>query len=237
MATVFLVRHGRSSANTAGILAGRMGGVHLDEVGLQQAALAGRRLAGIRLSGIVTSPLERTMQTAMAILDEQTGRADIAIEPRIVECHYGTWSGKKLSLLSKKPLWKTVQTRPSAVRFPGEDGESLVGMQARALEAIGDWNTAYGARSRYAVVTHGDIIKSILADALGMHLDLFQRIAVDPGSISVVHYSQGPPMVLRMNDTDSDLTPYARPGAKVAPVVGGGAGSGSTAKRPTRPRK
>lgn len=222
--TVFFVRHGRSSANTAGILAGRSPGVHLDDVGVQQADSAARRLSGVRLNSIVASPLERTMQTATPIFDQQSGRTEIVIDPRVIECDYGSWSGKRLSVLAKKPMWRSIQTRPSSVQFPGEGGESLAGMQARALEAVADWCRVLGPRARFAVVSHGDIIKAILADALGMHLDLFQRIAVDPGSISVVQYSDGPPMVLKMNDTCADMRDYGRPGPKVAPVIGGGAG-------------
>ena len=237
MTTVFLVRHGRSSANTAGVLAGRTPGVHLDDVGVQQAVRAAGRLSDIRLSGIVASPLERTMQTATKILDGQSGRAEIVVDPRVIECDYGTWSGKRLSSLARRPLWKSIQNRPSSVRFPGDSGETLSGMQARACEAIQDWCRVFGPSARFAVVTHGDIIKSVLADALGMHLDMFQRIAVDPGSISVVQYSEGPPMVLRMNDSHSDLSEFARKGRRVSPVVGGGSGGSDAEEKSRRARK
>lgn len=237
MPTAFLVRHGRSSANTAGILAGRKPGVHLDDIGIQQAKLAARRLSLLRLSAIVASPLERTMQTAMEILDDQPGNAEIVVDERFIECDYGTWSGKRLAVLARRPLWRTIQTNPSSVRFPGVDGESLAGMQARAREAIYDWGEVLGSRSQFAVVTHGDIIKAILADALGMHLDMFQRIAVDPGSISVVQYSKGSAMVLRMNDSSCDFAEFSSKRRSVTPIVGGGAGGSDSTKRPGGSRK
>lgn len=235
MTTVFLVRHGRSSANTAGVLAGWSPGVHLDEMGIAQAQRAGERLSGIRLSVIVSSPLERTISTAEAILDEQSGRADIALDERVGECRYGDWTGRKLSVLSRRPLWKTVQQRPSQVTFPGEEGESLLHMQARGVGAIADWNTRLGARARYAVVSHGDVIKSILADALGMPFDSFQRISVDPGSISVVDYSPQRATVLMMNSTDADLSAFGARSTPARETVGGGAGpTSSTSKRSPR---
>jgi probable phosphomutase (TIGR03848 family) len=182
----------------------------------------GSALADVRLKQIVSSPLERTLETAHAILDGQARLDDIALDARFGECHYGTWSGKKLSQLTKRTLWSTVQSRPSAVRFPGPDGESMVEMQARAVAAIHDWNRALGKSASYAVVSHGDVIKSILADALGMHLDMFQRIVVDPGSISVVQYGEGSSCVVRMNDTSDGRVEDAA--QRRAPTVGGGSG-------------
>lgn len=227
MTVVLLVRHGRSSANTAGILAGWTPGVHLDDRGREQAGQIGSALSGIRLAQIVASPLERTIQTAEAIMDAQRGRADIAIDARVGECRYGSWSGRKLSQLSRRPLWRTIQSRPSAVRFPGDDGESMVEMQTRALSAIHDWNSVLGRSATYAVVSHGDVIKAVIADALGMHLDMFQRIVVDPGSVSVIHYSDDAPLVERVNDTSAHTRSDAagQNSGPRRPVVGGGSGA------------
>jgi len=223
---VFLVRHGRTTANAAGVLAGWTPGIHLDDMGREQAARVGQTLSHIRLKQIIASPLERTVQTAEAILESQRGRADIALDARLGECHYGTWTGKKLSQLSKRPLWRTVQSNPSAVRFPGDQGESLVEMQSRAVSAIREWNDVLGRAASYAVVSHGDVIKSILADALGMHLDMFQRIVVDPGSISVVHYSDGTSVVERINDRIGAGASVS--GVHRKPVVGGGSGEAAS---------
>lgn len=223
MTVVFLVRHGRSTANTSGVLAGWTPGVHLDDKGIEQAHRVGRTLADLRLAQVVASPLERTVETAEAIVDAQRSLRDIALDPRLGECRYGDWSGKKLTQLRKRALWGVIQSRPSEVRFPGEDGESLVEMQARAVTAVRDWNSALGRSAVYAIVSHGDVIKSIIADALGMHLDMFQRIVIDPGSISVVHYGPSGPMVERINDTTEASIKHAK--RNRPSTVGGGAGS------------
>lgn len=229
MPTVVLVRHGRTTANTAGILAGWSEGVLLDEHGEKQAFGVAERLAGVGLAGIVSSPLDRTQQTAAAILQRQKvtkkGPA-IHLDEHVGECHYGEWTGKEIKKLAKDPLWKAVQSHPSSVTFPG--GESMTAMQQRATSSIRRWNEHFGDSSIYAVVSHGDVIKAILADALGTHLDLFQRIVVDPCSISIIDYTQDRPFVLRSNDSGADLSflskrPKGR--RKSDAVVGGGAGN------------
>lgn len=226
MATVVLVRHGRTQANATGVLAGWSEGVPLDEHGHAQAAAVAQRLASVTLAGIVSSPLERTRQTAEAIALAHDGRpVDINLDEHVGECHYGEWTGKELKKLAKEPLWKSVQSHPSSVTFPG--GESMSAMQQRATSAIRRWNEHFGEKSTYVVVSHGDVIKAILADALGTHLDLFQRICVDPCSISIIDYTKDRPFVVRSNDVGSDLTFLTRKprrGKKGDAVVGGGAG-------------
>ncbi|MDA2987748.1 MAG: MSMEG_4193 family putative phosphomutase [Actinomycetota bacterium] len=226
MATVVLVRHGRTQANATGVLAGWSDGVLLDEHGQAQAAAVAQRLAGVTLAGIVASPLERTRQTADAIANaHDAGPLDIHLDEHVGECHYGEWTGKELKKLAKDPLWKAVQSHPSSVTFPG--GESMTAMQQRATSAIRRWNEHFGEKSTYAVVSHGDVIKAILADALGTHLDLFQRICVDPCSISIIDYTKDRPFVVRSNDVGSDLSFLTRKpkrGKKGDAVVGGGAG-------------
>lgn len=230
MATVILVRHGRTTANASGVLAGRTAGVKLDETGRTQARRAGERLAPVPLTAVVSSPLERCRQTARAIVEQQQGTPAVAIDKGIVECDYGDWQGGKLSELAKDDLWKVVQSQPSAVTFPG--GESLPTMQSRSVAAIRRHDTAieaeHGAKAVWVAVSHGDIIKSILADALGMHLDLFQRIHVDPASVSIVRYASGRPTVLASNTHAGDLSWLVPDPADDSPddgaPVGGGAG-------------
>lgn len=228
MSTVLLVRHGRTSANANGVLAGWTPGVVLDERGQEQAAAAGQRLAPLPLAALISSPLERTMQTAEAIAAAQ--RPDVArhVDDRFAECRYGDWTGRPLKELAKDPLWKVVQGHPSAMVFPGAEGESMTSMQHRAVSAVREWNATLGEKAVYAVVSHGDVIKAILADALGMHLDQFQRLQVDPCSISVVSYTAVRPFVVRMNDLGSDLAGLVpKPGRKARgsdAAVGGGAG-------------
>ena len=123
---------------------------------------------------------------------------------------YGDWTGKPIKRLAKEPLWRVVQSHPSAVRFPGPDGESLPGVQERAVAAIRDWNERLGPKAAYLVCSHGDVIKSIIADSLGLHLDMFQRIQVDPCSVSVIRYTPLRPFVLRMNDTGAAVGGLAR---------------------------
>jgi len=190
MSTAFLVRHGRTAANLQGVLAGRMRGVSLDSVGTKQARVAGRQLRNIPFNVIVTSPLLRTKQTAQIIADELNSDVRIRQDKAFLECDYGTWTGQSLKVLADDSRWHTVQTQPSAMTFPG--GESLRDMQARAVDAVRKYSEKF---ETFAVVSHGDVIKAILADALGMHLDLFQRIVIDPGSISVVSYTSLRPMV------------------------------------------
>jgi probable phosphomutase (TIGR03848 family) len=225
MPLVILVRHGRTPANAQGILAGWTPGVHLDDQGVAQAEAAAERLRPLSLSTIVSSPLERTVQTAEAIDRRQRRAPGIALDDRLGECRYGEWTNRPLAELAKSPLWRTVQERPSAVTFP--EGESLPQMQARALAAVHEWNARLGDRATYAIVSHGDVIKAILADALGTHLDQFQRIVVDPASISVIRYGARGVQVLHVNDRGSDLSSLARArrSRRVEGAVGGGSGA------------
>ncbi|MFH8368208.1 histidine phosphatase family protein [Streptomyces sp. NPDC018031] len=230
MPTLILVRHGRSTANTAGVLAGWTPGVHLDERGARQAAALPARLAGVPLAAAVSSPLERCQETLAPLL---AARPELALhtEERIGECHYGDWSGRKLSELSDEPLMAVVQQHPSAAAFPG--GESMRAMQARAVDAVRDWNDRIeaesGADAVYLMCSHGDIIKSLVADALGLHLDLFQRIAVDPCSVTAIRYTPVRPFVVRLGDTGElgGLAPREERGDAAGPeaAVGGGAGA------------
>jgi len=224
MPVAILVRHGRTAANAAGVLAGWTPGVHLDEQGLRQVDEVAGRLSALRLDALVSSPLERTMETAAAIAAAQRSAVDVAVDERLGECHYGEWTNQPLTDLARTPLWRTVQERPSAVTFP--DGESLPAMQARAIAAVHDWNGRVGDKGTYALVSHGDVIKAIVADALGSHLDQFQRIVIDPASVSVVRYGSRGVQVIHVNDRGSDLSGLARTRRRkrVEGTVGGGAG-------------
>jgi probable phosphomutase (TIGR03848 family) len=241
MATLILLRHGRTSANASGTLAGRSPGVHLDDVGRSQAEKAGERLAVVRLAELVTSPMERCKETAKAVAAQQAARPRVHSEKGLTECDYGEWQGRKLRDLARLALWKTVQTNPSAATFPG--GESLPQMQARAVDAVRRRDAAvaaaHGPGAVWLAVSHGDVIKSVIADALGLHLDLFQRIQVDPGAISVIRYTDARPYVLASNTHEGDLSWLTQPPAKHAKgrkgarrradhgaAVGGGAGPG-----------
>ena len=238
MPTVLLVRHGRTTANNSGVLAGRSSGVHLDDVGASQAEAIGKRLSDLPLARLVSSPLARCRQTLAAIADAHSAPPEPVTDAGLTECGYGEWTGKPLKSLAKDPLWKTVQNQPSAVTFP--DGESMQQMQARAVSAVrrhdAEVGQEHGPDALWVAVSHGDVLKSVLADALGLHLDLFQRIVVDPGSLSVVRYTPGRPFVQHLNDRGSDLAGLRPPKrrrrrARGDAPVGGGAGAGSARDR------
>jgi probable phosphomutase (TIGR03848 family) len=244
--TVLLVRHGLTAA-TGQLLTGWTPGVGLDERGRAQAKALGTRLALVPLDAIVTSPLERCRQTAEQIAAasaERAGqgarRAPVA-DDRVGECKYGDWTGRPLKELEREPLWPVVQAHPSAVRFPGEHGESMLDMQHRAVSAVREWNARLGAGATYLICSHGDVIKAIVADSLGLHLDQLQRIVADPCSLTVIRYTALRPFLLRLNDTGGgvdELLP--RPGQPQAgegdagadsdAVIGGGAGFASQAR-------
>lgn len=235
MATLILARHGRTTANASGVLAGRSKGVGLDERGVDEARSMAERLAGLPLAALVTSPLQRCRETAREIGRRQDGGARAVNERRLLECDYGSWTGQDLKVLAKEPLWGAVQSHPSSVTFP--EGESMVQMMARSVAAVRDWDARmeaeHGPDAVWVAVSHGDVIKSVLADALGMHLDLFQRIAVDPASLSVVRYTPMRPFVLSVNSVAGDMSGLKPPKRKRSrrgrrdsdAQVGGGAGS------------
>jgi probable phosphomutase (TIGR03848 family) len=230
--TVLLVRHGLT-ATTGQLLTGWTPGISLDERGRAQAKALGERLAPVPLDAIVSSPLERCRQTVEEIIAARASQPSApVIEDRVGECRYGDWTGKPLQELEKDPLWPVVQAHPSAVRFPGPEGETFLDMQHRAVSAIREWNCELGKDATYLVCSHGDVIKAIVADSLGLHLDQCQRIIADPCSLTVIRYTPLRPFLLRLNDTGGgvgDLLP--RPEAAGGEdatssyaVIGGGAG-------------
>jgi probable phosphomutase (TIGR03848 family) len=232
MSTLLLLRHGLT-AMTGPVLAGRTPGVHLDERGHAQAAAAAARIAALPLAAVVTSPLERCTDTAAVVRAAQqaAGREPAwEVDDRLVECGYGDWTGRAIKDLAKDPMWKVVQTQPSAARFPA--GEAMIEMSARAVAAVRDWDARLGPDAIWVACSHADVIKAILADALGLHLDQFQRIVVDPCSVSVVRYTETRPYVLRANDVGGELSAFVPPAKKGRrrkasdATVGGGAGSG-----------
>jgi probable phosphomutase (TIGR03848 family) len=229
MTTLLLVRHGLT-AMTGPVLAGWTPGVHLDDRGKAQAEAVAERLRPLPLTAIVSSPLDRCLDTAGIIA---AGRdQEVTVEQRLGECKYGDWTGRPLKELLKEPLWKVVQAHPSAAAFPG--GEALRDTQVRAVDAVREHNARLGDDATWVAVSHGDVIKAIVADALGMHLDMFQRIQIDPCSLTVIRYTTLRPFVVRLNDVGgavTDLLPPKRRSRRRATssdaAVGGGAGASS----------
>ncbi len=231
--TVILLRHGRSTANTAGVLAGRSADVALDDTGNAQALAVVQRFAALPIKAVVTSPLLRCQQTVAPIAEDRA--LSPLVEDRLVEVDYGSWTGQELKNLLAEPLWKVVQQHPSAAVFP--DGEGLAHVQARAVAAVREHDarlaSEHGTDVLWIACTHGDVIKSVLADALGTHLDCFQRIVADPCSASIIRYTDTRPFVLRSNDTGGDLSGLIPPpphcaedGSSAADAVVGGATGG-----------
>lgn len=207
MTILILVRHGRSTANADGILAGRMPDVHLDEVGKEQAKSLEAVLEGVTRA--YTSPVLRCRQTAA-----HAGFPDAEVVDGLSECDYGDWTGRKLAELAEEGIWATVQKQPSAVEFPG--GETMLHMRNRVVAAI---EGIVSGGEAAVVFSHGDPLKAILAHALGLDFDEFQRIDVAPGSVSVVDWSGFKPIVRLMGGGLDARRAFL---STHGPVVGGG---------------
>jgi probable phosphomutase (TIGR03848 family) len=237
---VLLVRHGLT-APTGTVLSGWTPGIPLDDRGREQAAALAARLAPVQLDAVITSPLQRCRETAEAIAAVGDRNVAVQEDERLGECRYGDWTGRPLKRLARERLWRVVQTHPGAARFPGADGESIFDMQHRAVTAVRDWNGRLGPDAVYLICSHADVIKSVIADSLGLHIDMLQRVQVDPCSLSVIRYTPLRPFLVRLNDTGGGVDGLAKqepkPGrGRAAPVgarasrresdapVGGGAG-------------
>ncbi|WP_270888003.1 MSMEG_4193 family putative phosphomutase [Pedococcus sp. 5OH_020] len=232
MPTVLLVRHGHSSANGEGILAGRLPDIHLTDRGREQAAALAQRLSGIPLARVVSSPLERCLETAAPLAAE--AQVEVLLEADLQECAYGAWTGRPLAELAKEPLWATVQDDPPNARFPDHEtyaAESLREMSERVVAAVRRHDEQVrereGEAALWLLVTHGDLLKAVLADATGAGLSHFQRYTADPASVSAVRYGGRHTFLLSANELAPDLRrllpPPEAPVAHDA-VVGGGAG-------------
>jgi probable phosphomutase (TIGR03848 family) len=222
--TVILLRHGRSTSNTAHTLAGRSEGVELDDKGRRQAAELVDRLGELPIRAVLSSPLLRCRQT-LEPLAAALG-VDVQVDDRLAEVDYGEWTGRKLAELFNEPLWAVVQAHPSAAVFPG--GEGLAAVQMRAVAAVRGHDARLAEQHDGDVLwlacTHGDVIKAVVADALGVHLDGFQRISADPASVSVIRYTRLRPFLLHSNHTGMSLTSALTPAPDTAAddaVVGG----------------
>ncbi|HLH99163.1 MAG TPA: histidine phosphatase family protein [Acidimicrobiales bacterium] len=226
---VIFVRHG-TTPSTGQVLPGRAPGLHLSDFGRQQASQVAERLATWVASGaapnpaaepapkgagrsprrapggpkrpivaaVYTSPLERTRETAAPIA-RQLGLKP-KVERSLLECDFGAWTGAALKDLVKRPEWSTVQRYPSGFQFP--EGESFVGMQRRMIEGVNAICRRHRGEAVIAV-SHADPIKALVADALGTHLDLFQRIVISPCSVTAISYGPSGPSVLAVNSTGS----------------------------------
>ncbi len=229
MTRIVLLRHAHSTANAKAILAGRAPGVDLSDRGRKESLDVAKRLKGVDFSLIRVSPMERCAQTIEPLLTQLSKSSGvkslIEVESDLVEVDYGKWTGRKLAVLSRDKAWKVVQNTPSAMYFPG--GEGLLDVQARAMRALnGAANTP--GRGAKLLVSHGDVIKSIIASVLGTHLDHFQKIVIDPASITVLDFNGVDYRVLTLNSTTSPITAFLKEESSkkkgVSALLGGGSG-------------
>lgn len=198
---VLLVRHGQTPT-TGKLLPGRAPGLHLSDVGHQQAEVAAERLSALRkVDAVYASPLERARETAAPIARAAGQR--VTVDKGLLECDFGDWTGAELSKLMKLPEWTTVQRSPSTFRFPS--GESFTEMQTRMVSAI-DRLCAKHRGGTIVCVSHADPIKAAVAHAMGTHIDLFQRIVIGTCSVSAIAYSPAGPIVLTVNSTGGSLS-------------------------------
>ncbi|PJF42539.1 MAG: hypothetical protein CUN50_03640 [Candidatus Thermofonsia Clade 1 bacterium] len=220
MTDFLLIRHATNDFVKTGRLAGWTPEVHLNAEGRAQAAALGEHLAQMRLDAAYSSPLERCVETAQAVLVHHP-HLRLEIAEAFGEIRYGAWQGAELSKLSTRKLWRTVQITPSRARFP--EGETLRAAQMRAVDAIEALAERH-PRQRVAIFSHSDLIKMILAHYLGMHLDLYQRIEIAPASLSIIRLSFERPSVLQINETSylqkmSAERPEERPIERLEPVA------------------
>jgi probable phosphomutase (TIGR03848 family) len=203
MARIVLLRHAHSVANEKNLLAGRTAGIALSKTGKEQAKDLIARLGNIQFDEVAISPLQRCRETIDPWLDTTGAKSRIVVDDSISEVDYGNWSGKTLASLRRKAQWKVVQDFPSQMTFP--EGESLLEMQGRALSGFYRLNAVKGKGPRL-LVSHGDVIKSIVAHCLGMHLDQFQRLVIEPASLTIIDTDSGSSRLVRFNDAKGFLS-------------------------------
>lgn len=220
-----LIRHAHSQSNASGVLSGRLSNIHLSEKGVKQSQQLSERLGNFAVAQLRVSPMERCFETISPWLNDvvlkNSPDFEPIIDPSLNEVDYGDWSGKKLITLARKKEWRTVQESPSRMYFPG--GEGIAQMQSRAMSVVHELAKLPDSKTA-VIVSHGDVIKSIVASALGTHLDEFQRIIIDPASVSVLDYSGIKPRVLLLNDTRAVVTDLLQAPKRSRNLLGGGAG-------------
>ena len=192
--TILLIRHAETPT-TGKVLPGRAAGLGLSDKGIAQAEARAADIARKhQIAAIYSSPMERAQQTAAPI--GVVTRRKVRIHEGLNECDFGLWTGRRLKALYKLPAWRTVQRTPSNFRFP--EGESFLEMQSRIAAALNELARAHRGKTVVAV-SHADTIKAAVAHALGMHLDMFQRLAVSPASQTVIQLGAGAPVVVSVN--------------------------------------
>jgi probable phosphomutase (TIGR03848 family) len=221
---IFLLRHALSVANDSGVLAGQISGISLSKSGEEQARNLVERIGAVKFDSIRVSPMQRCQETIAPWVESLygSGIGQYLLDDQVIEMDYGTWSGKKLSRLSRDSLWKQIQSSPSKVTFPG--GEKFTAMQKRSFKTIQE----LGARkkgSNHLVVSHGDVIKAIVASCLKMKLDDFQSLIIDPASVTVIDFDGDTARLIAYNDKTSEFRKFMQSPKSMKALLGGGAGT------------
>jgi len=201
MTTLYLIRHGENDFMRQRKLAGWLPGVHLNDRGHAQAEALVPLFQGVHLDALYSSPLERTMESAAPLARVH----HMAVQRRagLGETRFGRWEGQSISRLRRLKLWSQMQATPSLVTFP--DGESPRETQARV---IGELEQILSRHSgAVACFSHADPIRLALAYFLGLPLDLFQRVSIEPASISTLLIQDGRVRVQSINDTRATRPP------------------------------
>lgn len=207
MTLVLLVRH--ADTPVAGkVLTGLARGVHLNERGREQARALVERLEPVPIAAVYSSPLERCRETAAPLARARA--LEVRLERALLEVDYGEWTNRSIRQLARTKRWQAVQRTPSTFRFPG--GESLRGVQARAVDAVRAIAEQH-PDDAVMIVSHADVVRLVLAELAGIHLDLYQRLVVAPASVSAVALGDGQTRVLTVNDTGSLASLAPRPAA------------------------
>jgi probable phosphomutase (TIGR03848 family) len=206
--TVILIRHACSVANTENVLAGQTPGVRLDAQGLEQSANLAEALGNLPVSKVFVSPLERCLATISPWIARYGQGVEIESDSRIIEPDYGTWSGRKLEELSLEPLWRDVQQNPESVIFPR--GERFIDVWSRVQDfyhALTDFiENSTESSANIVVVSHGDIIKFLIANVLKMEFKNFQSLIVEPASISLVQISASGARLMQYNRSEQSIS-------------------------------
>ena len=230
MSRLVFLRHAHSTANNQGVLSGRLPGVSLSKDGFAQAESLTERLGASTFDEILVSPMERCSQTIAPWLHSRysKGIGQYRIDDNLNEVDYGLWSGRRLSKLSKEPLWKEIQSTPSKVQFP--EGEKIKSAQKRAIRSIHEAHAKKKSGS-FLFVSHGDIIKATVASLIGLPLDSFQNLIINPASLTVIDFDGSSGRLLAYNDTHTCIAPLLSTKKVGKVLIGGGSG---TSKGKTR---
>lgn len=208
MGTAILIRHARSTANASNLLAGQTPGVRLDPHGIEQSKALVEILGPLPVDAVIVSPLERCIDTISPWMHRYGANIPVHSEPRIIEPDYGLWSGRKLEELAQEKLWESVQKQPQSVRFP--NGELFQAVWDRVASFMQSLQRQLHGEENVIVVSHGDIIKFMLAQSLKMEFKDFQSIIIEPASISILNFDENSYRLVQMNRSSNSISSMVR---------------------------